>query len=114
MALQKEIQMKDGVTVRYWRIIGFQFFDYEAKTVNVWVKGWVSKAARDAGAESVANATKTITIPASRFMSFFRDADMSAEGKSPLANAYQCLKAIAANRGPQDPELDEFQGAADV
>jgi hypothetical protein len=111
MAIEKKIKMADGVEVTYWKIAGFQFLDYEAKTAVVWLKGWVSKQNRDDGSNDVSSALKKVTIPIEWFNGYLDDTSLATSGNSLLSQAYNAIKGIVNS---EDEILDELKGCVDV
>lgn len=54
MAFRKDVTLDTGAVVKHWRVIEAHI-NYEATTLDVRVKGWVTKAMFQAGAPAIAD-----------------------------------------------------------
>lgn len=97
MALSKNITMPNGVTATYWKIVRIQNFNLITKKLEILVRGYLNKAARDNNVnESVAFASFDIAI---------EDATSNI--------LEQCYQEISKTGAPKSGNID-LSGATEV
>ena len=83
MALIKDRELPNGVSIRYWRIASIQISAESDKT-EAWVCGYLDKAARDANKNPVD--VKSFSLPALQL------ADLDLLSNNPYKLVYDLLK----------------------
>lgn len=90
MALQKTYTIPEtGIQINYWAAKTATEFDYHSEVCRLWVYGWVSQAARDAGLGYATE--KNYYVSVEDFNTYFADSVLQEAGKSPASQAYAYL-----------------------
>jgi hypothetical protein len=83
MALIKDVELPNGISISYWRIGSIQI-SVESEKAEVHVVGYLDKATRDANKNPVQG--KSFALPALQL------ADLDLLGNNPYKLAYEALK----------------------
>jgi hypothetical protein len=103
MALVKQIEGETGAAAEYWRVIEVNL-NYFAGVGAIALAGYISKNARNNGKRPLD--AKQFPLQGVSFDAF-QDAQLQADGKTPVKQAYLFIKSYVPAEGqPANPFVD--------